>query len=137
MQWHISETLRKATHQTSSSRKSNTCLLSKQKHMYLNIEKFDIMNKGSKGKPRAVATSDKEDELVSHERGYGKGFKPRGYLNEFKSFITNNMNKIAALQVVGTRPSNLTLENLKSLRLGTGSRRFYGTAAEHCLGAAV
>jgi type I restriction enzyme R subunit len=78
---------------------------------------FDIMNEGGRGKPRAVVISDKEDELVSHERGYGKGLKPRDYLDEFKSFITNNMNKIAALQVVCTRPSDLTRESLKSLRL--------------------
>ncbi|RKN77083.1 type I restriction-modification system endonuclease [Paenibacillus ginsengarvi] len=78
---------------------------------------FDIMNEGRSGKPRAVVISDKEDELVSHERGYGKGLKPKDYLDEFKSFITNNMNKIAALQVVCTRPSDLTRESLKSLRL--------------------
>ncbi|MEF3310610.1 type I restriction-modification system endonuclease [Paenibacillus sp. GYB004] len=78
---------------------------------------FDIMNEGGKGKPRAVVISDKEDELVSHERGYGKGLKPKDYLDEFKAFITNNMNKIAALQVVCTKPSDLTRESLKSLRL--------------------
>lgn len=78
---------------------------------------FDIMNEGGRGKPRAVVISDKEDELISHERGYGKGLKPKDYLDEFKSFITNNMNKIAALQVVCTRPSDLTRESLKSLRL--------------------
>lgn len=78
---------------------------------------FDIMNEGGSGKPRAVVISDKEDELVSHERGYGKGLKPKDYLDEFKAFITNNMNKIAALQVVCTRPSDLTRESLKSLRL--------------------
>ncbi|RED32186.1 type I restriction-modification system endonuclease [Paenibacillus sp. VMFN-D1] len=78
---------------------------------------FDIMNEGGRGEPRAVVISDKEDELYSHERGYGKGLKPKDYLDEFKSFITNNMNKIAALQVVCTRPSDLTRESLKSLRL--------------------
>jgi len=78
---------------------------------------FEIMNEGSGSKPRAVVISDKEDELVSHERGYGKGLKPKDYLDEFKAFITNNMNKIAALQVVCTRPSDLTRESLKSLRL--------------------
>ncbi|WP_020620590.1 type I restriction-modification system endonuclease [Paenibacillus daejeonensis] len=78
---------------------------------------FDIMNERGMGKPRAVVISDKEDELVSHERGYGKGLKPKDYLDEFKIFITNNMNKIAALQVVCTRPSDLTRDSLKSLRL--------------------
>ncbi|WP_068614503.1 type I restriction-modification system endonuclease [Paenibacillus tuaregi] len=81
-----------------------------------NRKVFDIMNEGGRGKPRAVVISDKEDELVSHERGYGKGLKPKDYLDEFKAFITNNMNKIAALQVVCTRPSDLTRESLKSLR---------------------
>lgn len=78
---------------------------------------FDILNEGGGGKPSVVVISDKEDELVSHERGYGKGLKPKDYLDEFKAFLTNNMNKIAALQVVCTRPSDLTRESLKSLRL--------------------
>lgn len=78
---------------------------------------FDILNEGGRGKPRAVVISDKEDELISHDRGYGKGLKPKDYLDEFKVFITNNMNKIAALQVVCTKPSDLTRESLKSLRL--------------------
>lgn len=78
---------------------------------------FDILNEGIGRKPRAVVISDKEDELVSHQRGYGKGLKPKDYLDEFKAFITNNMNKIAALEVVCTRPSELTRETLKSLRL--------------------
>lgn len=78
---------------------------------------FEIMSEGGRGKPRAVVISDKEDELISHERGYGKGLKPKDYLDEFKAFITYNMNKIAALQVVCTRPSELTRDSLKSLRL--------------------
>ncbi len=78
---------------------------------------FGIMNERGVGKPRAVVISDKEDELISHERGYGKGLKPKDYLDEFKQFITSNMNKIAALQVVCTKPSDLTRDSLKSLRL--------------------
>ncbi|MCY9658165.1 type I restriction-modification system endonuclease [Paenibacillus chondroitinus] len=78
---------------------------------------FDILNEGGSVKPRAVVISDKDDKLVTHDRGYGKGLKPKDYLDEFKAFVTNNMNKIAALQVVCTRPSDLTRESLKSLRL--------------------
>lgn len=66
---------------------------------------------------RPMVISDKEDELLSHTRGYGNGLRPQDYLDEFTTFITNNINNIAALKVVCTRPGELTRESLKSLRL--------------------
>ena len=73
---------------------------------------------------RPVVISDKEDELVSHTRGYGEGKKPEDYLEEFKIFITDNINKIAALNVVCTRPKELTRESLKSLKLELDRHKF-------------
>ena len=57
------------------------------------------------------------DELIDHTRGYGEGQKPEDYLEAFKEFINNNMNAISALRTVCTRPSELTREALKSLKL--------------------
>lgn len=88
------------------------------KEMLLRNRKlFEMLNEGGINPGRAVVISDKEDELISHTRGYGKGMKPEDYLDGFKSFVTNNINNIAALNVVCTRPKELTRESLKSLRL--------------------
>ena len=62
--------------------------------------------------------------LHSHTRGYGNGVKPEDYLEEFKQFITENMNQIAALNIVCTRPSELTRETLKSLKLELDRHHF-------------
>ncbi len=63
-------------------------------------ELFDILDEGGMRQGRIVVIADKPDELISHTRGYGKGLKPEDYLEEFRNFITNNINKIAALKVV-------------------------------------
>ncbi|MFX0195972.1 MAG: type I restriction-modification system endonuclease [Candidatus Hodarchaeota archaeon] len=67
--------------------------------------------------PRKQLISHHEDELASHTRGYGKGEKPEDYLNEFKTFIIDNMNKIPALTVVCQRPRELTRKALRELKL--------------------
>ena len=66
---------------------------------------------------RSVFISDEKDELVSHERSYGGATRPEDYLKEFRDFIDNNMNEIAALNIVATRPKELTRAGLKELRL--------------------
>ena len=58
-----------------------------------------------------------EDELISHTRGYGTGMAPDDYIEAFKQYIHTHMNDIAALRILCTRPSELTREGLKSLKL--------------------
>lgn len=82
-----------------------------------NKELFVMLNEGGGNPGRPVVVSHQEDELISHTRGYGSGLKPEDYLEEFKTFITNNMNKIAALNVVCTKPKELTRDSLVSLKL--------------------
>ena len=55
--------------------------------------------------------------MISHTRGYGNGEKPEDYLDAFSAYVNTNMNEIAALNIVCTRPKDLTREDLKSLRL--------------------
>ena len=69
----------------------------------------------SGGKPVVISLA--EDELLYHVRGYGDGVKPEDYLDSFASFIKTNMNEIVALNIVCTRPKELTRDSLKSLRL--------------------
>lgn len=63
-----------------------------------------------------IIVSDKKDKVVSHTRGYGKGKKPEDYIDEFKKYIEENKNTIQALEVVCTRPQDLTKETLKQLK---------------------
>jgi len=71
--------------------------------------------------------SDHDDELISHTRGYGNGDKPEDYLNEFKSFIIDNLNKIPALTVVCQRPRELTRQGLKELKMALDEQGFTET----------
>lgn len=78
---------------------------------------FEMLNEGGYNSGKPVIVSFKEDELVYHTRGYGNAEKPEDYLEEFKNFIQNNIEKITALNIVCTRPKELTREALKSLKL--------------------
>ncbi|MFI3213800.1 MAG: type I restriction-modification system endonuclease [Eubacteriales bacterium] len=92
-----------------------------------NSRLFDVLNEGGIDARRAIVISNKEDELLTHTRGYGKGQKPEDYLEEFKKFITENADKIEALKLVCTRPSSLTRKELKALRLELDSNGFTET----------
>ena len=85
---------------------------------------FEIFNEGNGMGRGPVVISDKVDELYGHTRGYGNGVRPQDYLDEFKKFIVENMNQIAALNIVCTRPKELTREALKSLQLELDRHHF-------------
>lgn len=83
-----------------------------------------ILDKDKVHYKRSVIIDDHEDELIEHTRGYGEAQKPEDYLEAFKSFINNNMNAIAALRTVCTKPSELTRADLKSLKLELDRHEF-------------
>lgn len=71
--------------------------------------------------------SDAEDKIISHERGYGNAVKPEDYLKEFRDFIGTHLNEIAALNIVATRPKDLTRQSLKELKQILGNHNFRET----------
>ena len=73
---------------------------------------------------RPVVISTEEDELLSHTRGYSGSDRPEDYLDAFADYVKTNMNEIAALNIVCTRPRELTRESLKSLRLALDREGF-------------
>ena len=75
-------------------------------------------------RPRKQLVSDHEDELESHTRGYGKAEKPEDYLNSFKAFILDNLNKIPALAIVCQRPRELTRQSLRELKVALDQQGF-------------
>lgn len=80
-------------------------------------EAFTILDhdKGKRKHGRIIDNHD--DEVISHTRGYGAGQKPEDYIESFREFIHNNLNNIAALKTVCTKPAELTHKDLKSLLL--------------------
>jgi type I restriction enzyme, R subunit len=66
-----------------------------------------------------LLVSERLDELREVTRGYGRhGSRPPGdYLEAFRSFVANNINKIQALLVVTQRPRDLTRDDLRQLKL--------------------
>ena len=75
------------------------------------------MLQGAKPARSPVVISTAEDVLLSHTRGFGEGVCPEDYLDAFSAFIQSNMNTITALNIICTRPRELTRESLKGLRL--------------------
>lgn len=68
-------------------------------------------------RPKHQLVSEHEDAFYGIERDYGKAKKPEDYIENFKKFIDENRNKIAALQVICNRPTSLDRQSLKELKL--------------------
>lgn len=69
--------------------------------------------------------SDKQDKFLIRERGFGKNEqRPEDYIEAFEDFVKNNINEIAALNIICTRPKELTRETLKSLRMALAQNGF-------------
>ena len=61
--------------------------------------------------------SDHEDRVEEVSRAYENNLKPKDYLESFAEFIKTNRNKIAALNIICTKPSTLTRKDLIEIRL--------------------
>ncbi len=78
---------------------------------------FAVLDNDRTHRKRPVVIDNHEDEVVSHERGYGKANKPEDYIEAFRKFVLENLNEINALKIVCTRPSELTRATLKELKM--------------------
>ena len=72
---------------------------------------------GLKGKRRGHYYSDKEDTLLETTRGYGDTEKPEDYLEAFTTFVNENKDRIEAIRIACTKPSDMTRAQLKALKL--------------------
>ena len=69
--------------------------------------------------------SDKQDKFLIRERGFvNNEQRPEDYIEAFEDFVKNNVNEIAALNIICTRPKELTRETLKSLRMALAQNGF-------------
>ncbi len=64
------------------------------------------------------------DAYIGTTRGYGSADKPEEYLTAFATFVRNNQNKIAALEIVTQRPRELTRVALRELALALDAEGF-------------
>ena len=85
---------------------------------------FEMLEKLGNTERRPVVISNQEDALLEHSRGYGSGSRPEDYLDAFADYVKTNRNEIAALNIVCTRPKELTRESLKSLCLALDREGF-------------
>jgi type I restriction enzyme R subunit len=65
-----------------------------------------------------------EDELIDLAPGFGQWARPEDYLDAFSRFVNDNRNKIAALDIVLTRPRELTREHLRELLVALAQNDF-------------
>jgi type I restriction enzyme R subunit len=76
----------------------------------------EILDREGDGNAQPILISVHEDKLTGVKRGYGtKAEKPEDYLQEFKTFIQTQGNKLPALITVVTRPRELTRQQLRDL----------------------
>jgi type I restriction enzyme R subunit len=83
---------------------------------------FDF--EGVRGAPPIIPISYHADAVIGVHRGYGDGVRPADFIDAFATFIRDNQNKVAALQIVLTRPRDLTRESLRELRMALDARNF-------------
>lgn len=83
---------------------------------------FDF--KGERGAPPIIPIYNGDDVVTGVVRGYGEGVKPADFIEAFATFVRDNTNRIEALNLVVTRPRDLTRESLRDLRLALDARHF-------------
>ena len=79
---------------------------------------------GLKGKKRGIYHSGKEDTLLETTRGYGNTDRPEDYLEAFTAFVNENKDKIEAIRIACTRPSDMTRAQLRELKLALDQENF-------------
>lgn len=77
-----------------------------------------------KGKKRGTLYSEKEDTLLETTRGYGNTEKPEDYLESFNKFVNENKDKIEAIKIACTKPSDMTRAQLKELKMALDKENF-------------
>ena len=77
-----------------------------------------------KGKKRGHYYSEKEDTLLETTRGYGDTEKPQDYLDSFVAYVNENEDRIEAIRIACTRPSDMIRAQLRELKLELDKENF-------------
>lgn len=87
-------------------------------------EDFLVWVVGLKGKKCGIYHSDKEDTLFETTRGYGNTDRPEDYLEAFSAFVNENKDKIEAIRIACTKPSDMTRTQLRELKLALDKENY-------------
>lgn len=113
------EPVQLAAHLNGLSSAQLQAFISQHSNLLATLKKLQL---GRVGTEQVI--SDHPDELVATETGYGNFARPEDYLDAFRTFILANRNKIAALDIVVTRPRDLTREHLRELQVALAEQAF-------------
>ncbi|WP_346355288.1 type I restriction-modification system endonuclease [Azotosporobacter soli] len=81
------------------------------------VQLIDFLDRKAGGS-NGIVISTHADVLTGHGRGYGvRETRPEDYIESFSRYIKENLNKIPALEIVCTRPKELTRQALKELKI--------------------
>ncbi|HBG70464.1 MAG: type I restriction-modification system endonuclease [Bacteroidetes bacterium GWF2_43_63] len=107
-----------------SLRKSSTAKAKSLINNHINLFRFlDKMVQ----EPELQFISEHPDQVQDVDRGYGEAKKPEDYIESFRKFITDNVNKVPALSVVCTKPKELSRQTLRELKRTLDSAGFTAT----------
>lgn len=88
------------------------------------VKDFLLWFDNLKGKKRGHYYSEKEDTLLETTRGYGDTEKPQDYLDSFVAYVNENKDRIEAIRIACTRPSDMTRAQLRELKLELDKENF-------------
>ena len=86
--------------------------------------------------PAYQLLSEHADKALESERGYGNAKKPEDYIDNFKKFIQENANKITAINIICTKPTELDRKSLKELYLSLDAAGYTNLNLRHAWKAA-
>lgn len=81
--------------------------------------------------PELQLWSDHNDTALPIGRGYGKGKQPEDYISGFTKFLQDNANKITAIRLIQTRPTELDRKSLKELYLALDNAGYNSLGLRH------
>jgi type I restriction enzyme R subunit len=99
--------------------------LSMLKDLPLNEAAREVLKSGElwkfldefKPAPDYQLVSEHEDEARELARGYGSAKRPEDYIENFRKYIQENANKVTAINLICTKPTELDRKSLKELYL--------------------
>ncbi|MDH5671160.1 MAG: type I restriction-modification system endonuclease [Myxococcales bacterium] len=76
-----------------------------------------VLDSARTGGGQPILISEHEDKVRRVEQGFGDNSPPGDYIEEFRQYVKENLNKLPALIAVTQRPRELSRKGLKELKL--------------------
>ncbi len=88
----------------------------------------EFLDNVTTGGGATIMISEHADEVTSVATGFGPGNKrPIDYLEEFRTYVSENQDKVEGLKLCATRPRDLTRKSLRELQLELDKKGFSET----------